>query len=100
MNQKIDYAFIKPQCIAAENAKNIHIFEGRYNPITEEFVPTDKISCCGKCSIIPSGGYSEVSAEKTNDATNKKARQIAKDYEDCGITVCGKCVARLYSDEI
>ena len=100
MDQKIDYVFVESQDINADNAKNVHIFEGQYNQITERFTPFEKESCCGKCSFKPHPKNIQIVARRNNEETRKVARAIAKDYEDRGITVCGQCVARLYSDEI
>ena len=100
MSSKIDYAFFTSQNIDAEDAKNIHLFEGHYNRDNGIFSCSGKLSCCGKCSLVSEAGWNQVAAEYSDEATRKKAREIAKDYEDRGTTVCGQCVARLYSDEI
>ena len=100
MDQKIDYLFVESQDIDADDAKNIHIFEGQYNQISKRFTPFENKSCCGKCSFKPRPESIQIVARRNNEETRKAARTIAKDYEDCGITVCGNCVARLYSDEI
>ena len=99
MDSKTDYAFYKPQYIDAEDAKNIHIFEGHYNREDKTFLCAKK-SCCGNCGRVSDAKWSEVAAECSDEETRKTARAIAKNYEDRGITVCGQCVARLYSDEI
>ena len=100
MDLKIDYAFVESQDIDADDAKNIHIFEGQYNQILGHFTPFENKSCCGKCSAKHHPTNIQIVARRNNEETRKAARAIAKNYEDCGITVCGQCVARLYSDEI
>ena len=99
MSSKKDYAFFTSQDIDAEDAKNIHIFEGHYNREDETFLCAKK-SCCGNCGLVSNAEWAKVAAECSDTETRKKARAIAKDYEDRGITVCGKCVAKLYSDKI
>lgn len=100
MNTKTDYAFCKSQYIDAENAKNIHIFEGHYNREANTFQLTEKYSCCGKCRTISSGTRFKVAKGDNDTEIRKDVRKIAKDYEDSGVTVCGQCVARFYSDDI
>ena len=101
MNTKTDYAFYKSQYIDAEDAKNIHIFEGHYNPMDGKFRRIGEDSCCGKCHPIPCGAkFDKVATGDTDIEIRKEARRIAKEYEDNGITVCGQCVARFYSDDI
>ena len=100
MNQKIDYAFCKSKYIDAEGAENIHVFEGHYDRNNNTFSRSEEYSCCGNCIPVPGVKYDSVAAEYSDKETRKKAREIAKNYEDNGITVCGRCVARLYSDEI
>ena len=100
MDSKTDYAFYEPQYIDAEDAKNVHIFEGHYNRDKNTFSRSGKFSCCGNCSLVSNAKWSKVAAEYSDEETRKTARAIAKNYEDRGITVCGQCVARLYSDEI
>ena len=93
------YAFYYPQQINAENAKNIHIVVGTYDPQTEKFW-CKQTCCCGKCSLIPGAEYNDIAAESTVEATRMKARGLAKDFEDNGDKVCGQCVATLFSDDI
>lgn len=101
MNSKTDYAFFTSQYIDAEDAKNIHIFEGHYNRDKKTFQLTKKDSCCGNCRLIPQGAkFEEIATGNTDAEIRKEARRIAKEYEDRGITVCGQCVARFYSDDI
>ena len=100
MDSKTDYAFFTAEYIDAEDAKNVHIFEGHYNRDTNTFSRSGNFSCCGNCNLVSKAKWNKVAAECSDKETRKKAREIAKNYEDCGITVCGKCVARLYSDEI
>lgn len=93
------YAFFGPQQINTENAKNIHIVVGFYDPATKVF--SHKYTCCcGKCSLIPCASFIKVVAEGTVEATRMKARELAKDFEDNGYEVCGQCVATLFSDDI
>ena len=100
MSSNTDYAFCKSQYIDAEDAKNIHLFEGHYHRDENTFSPAGRFSCCGKCSTVSDVKYCAVAAECSDEETLKKAREIAKNYEDHGTTVCGQCVARLYSDDI
>ena len=100
MSSNTDYAFCESQYIDAEDAKNVHIFEGHYNRVENTFSRSDDFSCCGNCIPVSGVKYGDVAAERSTEETRKKAREIAKNYEDRGTTVCGRCVARLYSDEI
>ena len=101
MNSKTDYAFYMSQYIDADDAKNIHIFEGHYNRENNTFQRTEKYSCCGKCRPISQGArFDKVATGDTDAEIRKEARRIAKEYEDHGITVCGQCVAKFYSDDI
>jgi len=93
------YAFFNSQQIDAENPKNIHICVGFYNPLTRRILHK-RSCCCGKCSLKPDAGCELVVAESTIEATRMRAREIAKMFEDDGNTVCGQCVATLYSDDI
>ena len=99
MNSDNSFAFFSPKQIKAENPKNIHIVAGSYDPQNKVFVHR-RTCCCGKCSLIPNASYNLVAAENTEEATRMKARAIAMGYEDRGETVCGQCVATLYSDDI
>lgn len=96
MNVNKAYCFVKPQYIIAENAKNIHLFEGYFDPSTGHFELSKNESCCGNCRCV-SHNYSFV-AESSDEETLKHAREVAKRYEDQGKPVCGRCVAALYSD--
>lgn len=98
---KINYAFVAPQKINAENAQNFHIFEGHYDPIQKQFVSSDDKSCCGKCKCTSSSDYARVcELDDTYEVARKKAREVAKGFEDRGKKVCGQCVATLFSDRI
>ena len=93
------YAFFDPQQINAENAENIHIVVGFFDPSTKVF--SHKYTCCcGKCSLIPGASFINVAAEGSVEATRMKAREIAKWFEDNGHRVCGQCVATLFSDDV
>ena len=96
MIKKLSYCFVKPQYIIAENAKNIHLFEGYFDPSTGHFELSKNESCCGNCRCV-SHNYSFV-AESSDEETLKHAREVAKRYEDQGKPVCGRCVTALYSD--
>ena len=100
MSSSTDYAFYTAEYIDAEDAKNVHIFEGHYNREDKAFRRFGNESCCGNCGLIAKPYWDKVAAECSDEETRKKARELAKDYEDRGITVCGRCVARLYSDKI
>ena len=97
--EKVGYGFYNPQQIDAETPKNIHIVVGSYDPLTKTF-SRKRTCCCGKCTLKPQAGYKHVVAENTIEVTRMKAREIAKMFEDDGHTVCGQCVATLYSDDI
>ena len=98
--KKTDYVFIESEHIDAEESENVHIFETQYNHKTNKFsIPKDK-SLCGKYKVSSGLVCGKVAAENTNEETREKAREIAKNYEDDGITVCGQCVATLYRDDV
>ena len=101
MKKKINIALVAPEFIDAQDAQNHHLFEGYYNPITRQFDPSGKESCCGKCRCTSSSEYARISyLDCTCEEARKKAREVVKRFEDNGKRVCGQCVATLYSDNI
>ena len=95
------YAFVESKYIDAENAKNIHIFEGYYDVQTKKFYPSNnKKSCCGNCSTKEKWYYYKIAYGTTLDERRRNVRQIAKELEDLGETVCGQCVSIFYGDDI
>ena len=100
MNKK-NYALVAPMFIDAENAQNYHLFEGHYNPLTRQFVPSGEASCCGRCRCTAPFGYARISDNDWPDEIARMdAREVVKQFEDLGKGVCGQCVATLYRDDI
>ena len=97
MIKVISYCFVEPQYIIAENAKNIHLFEGYFDPLTGHFELSKNESCCGNCRCKPHS-Y-QFYAGCSDEETREHAREVVKWDEDHGKSVCGRCVATLYSDE-
>ncbi len=93
------YAFVESKYIDADDAKNVHIFEGYYDEQKRSFSRTSN-SCCGKCSTKEKWSCYRIACGTTLEERRKNARQIAKTLEDEGKTVCGQCVSIFYGDNI
>ena len=97
MEKRISYCFVEPKNIIAYSAKNIHLFEGYFDPSTGHFELSKNESCCWNCRCKPHS-Y-QFYAGSSDEETREHAREVVKWYEDHGKTVCGRCVAVLYCDK-
>ena len=87
------YVFIPREFIDAEDAKNIHIFEGELNKTSNVASTRTKEACCGKVKRKDTWRYL-----KYEDKKETSRNYAAVELENKGRETCGQCVATLYSD--
>lgn len=83
------YAFVKPEYIDAENARNIHIFNASSKA---DGIYAVKSSCCG--NVTRKSEWTPLRYEEGKDGGRSYAAKLENNENE----TCGKCVATLYSD--
>ena len=101
MKYTIGYSFVKPENTGSQEANNIHIFRGLYDPQSNRsmLLPSRR-SCCRQSGPAIFDDSDLRAVGNTDEDARAKARLMAAKLQNRGEEVCGQCVATFYKDGV